>query len=62
MQNRPVNPKQVARYQGQMEDTLGQIENFWLDQGNKKYIGDGDNISVADIWACCELEQPSMAG
>lgn len=62
MQNRPVNPKQVARYQAQMEDTLAQIENFWLEEGKKKYVGSDDKISVADIWACCELEQPAMAG
>ena len=45
-----------------MEDTLANFENFWLDGGKKNYIGVKEQISVADIWACCELEQPSMAG
>ena len=58
---KPVDQGQVEKTQKQMETTLGQIETFWLDNGNKPYIG-GQNISVADIWACCELEQPSIAG
>jgi len=62
LQGKPPNPKNVAKWKGQMEDTLSQIENFWLDNGNKRFIGAKDHISVADIWASCELEQPSMAG
>ena len=42
-----------------MEETLDDIEKVWLAGGGKKYIG-GDNISVADIMACCELEQPRI--
>jgi hypothetical protein len=37
----------------------------WLDGGKRKYIAGSDPegvISVADILACCELEQTSMAG
>ena len=34
---------------------------MWLAGGDKKYVV-GDAISVADILAVCELEQPSMAG
>ena len=44
-----------------METTIKQIEQIWLDNGNKKFIL-GDKISVADIFACCELEQPRIAG
>ena len=44
-----------------MHKTLDAIENIWLDNGQKKYLY-GDKISVADIVACCELEQPLMAG
>jgi glutathione S-transferase len=53
--------KVVAKYQKGMETTLDQIEQIWLQNGDKKYLT-GDKISVADIMACCELEQPSMAG
>jgi len=62
LQNRPVNQKQVDKSLKAMEDTLANFENFWLDGGKKNYIGVKEQISVADIWACCELEQPSMAG
>ena len=44
-----------------MHKTLDAIENIWLENGEKKYLC-GDKISVADIVACCELEQPLMAG
>ena len=62
LQNRPVNQKQVDKSLKAMEDTLANFENFWLDGGKKNYVGVKEQISVADIWACCELEQPSMAG
>ena len=57
----PPNEKSVARFQKGMEQTLDKIENIWLENGAKKYLC-GDKISVADIMACCELEQPIMAG
>ena len=41
---------------------LLQIENVFLEGGTKKYIVGGDKMSVADLFACCELEQPLMAG
>ena len=44
-----------------MHKTLDAIENIWLENGQKKYLC-GEKISVADIVACCELEQPLMAG
>lgn len=45
-----------------MNKTLDEIEQIWLDNGKKNYIAGGDKISVADIVAVCELEQPLMAG
>ena len=35
------------------------FERVWLDGGKKNYVV-GDKISVADILAVCELEQPSL--
>ena len=55
------NEKRVQSFKGKMETNLQEIENIWLDGGKKNFIA-GDELSVADIWACCELEQPSMAG
>lgn len=57
MFQRPVEEKKVARFQKEMEKCLGEIETIWLDNGNKKFIT-GDDISIADLLACCELEQP----
>ena len=57
----PPKESSVARFQQGMEKNLEQIENIWLENGNKKYLC-GDKISVADIVALCELEQPSIAG
>lgn len=57
MFNRPVKEKKVARFQKEMEKCIGVIENVWLDNGKKNFIT-GDSISVADLLACCELEQP----
>lgn len=61
MFQKPVDEKKVARFQKEMEKCLNEIENVWLDCGRKDFIT-GDKISIADLLACCELEQPGMAG
>ena len=61
MTQKPPNEKSVARFEKGMVKALDDIEQIWLENGAKKYLM-GDKISVADIAACCELEQPSMAG
>nr|QNM80618.1 glutathione S-transferase theta [Daphnia pulex] len=61
MLQKPVDEKKVARFQKEMEKCLSEIENIWLDSGKKNFIT-GDKISIADLLACCELEQPGMAG
>jgi len=57
MLQKPVDEKKVARFQKEMEKCLSEIENIWLESGKKKFIT-GDKISIADLLACCELEQP----
>ena len=61
LQTKKLNEKKVAAAQKSMEACLDDFERVWLAGGNKKYVV-GDKISVADILAACELEQPSMAG
>ena len=56
------NQKKVERHAKAVKGTLDTIENVWLNGGKNKYIAGGDKISVADIQACCELEQPGAAG
>ena len=62
MTQQPPKEKLVKLYQKGMENCLDQIEEIWLENGKKKYIAGGDALSIADIVACCELEQPTMAG
>lgn len=61
MEGRPANEKQVARFKKDMLKCLDQIEKVWLDHGKKAFIA-GDEISIADLLAACELEQPGVAG
>ncbi len=60
-QNRVPDWDKVTEARKKMCDTLDVFERAWLDGGKKKFIT-GDKISVADIMACCEMEQPSMTG
>lgn len=53
----PVNEKAVTRFHDGMVNCLHEIEHIWLN-GDKKPFLCGDNITIADLLACCELEQP----
>lgn len=53
------NPKEIAAMKKRMETCLDQIENIWL--ANSKFIA-GNTLTVADIFAICEIEQPRIAG
>lgn len=55
------NPATAAKHLKIVNEFLDKFENVWLENGNKDFLC-GDQISVADIMACCELEQPSVAG
>ena len=44
-----------------METCLEEMERIWLKNGEKDFIA-GGKISVTDILADCEMEQPGMAG
>ncbi|XP_058066715.1 glutathione S-transferase theta-1-like [Anopheles bellator] len=55
-----VDPKRADQYREQMEKCLDFIESEYLGHGSP-YIA-GDEISVADLLAACEIEQAKMAG
>uniref|UniRef100_A0A2M3Z9Z4 glutathione transferase n=1 Tax=Anopheles braziliensis TaxID=58242 RepID=A0A2M3Z9Z4_9DIPT len=55
-----VDPKQSEQYKSQMDSCLDFIEQEFLGHG-KPYIV-GDQITVADLLAACEIEQPKLAG
>lgn len=61
MMTKKFDEKAVAKAEKNMVACLNDFERVWLLNGEKKYVA-GDRISVADILAACELEQPSMAG
>lgn len=48
--------KKVAILEQRMIENLDKLENIWLK--NKPYLC-GDEISISDLVAACELEQPS---
>ena len=53
---RPADEKQVKQSETEMLKCLETISTVWLDDGKKKFIC-GEEISVADLLAVCELEQ-----
>lgn len=61
LSNTPADEVKVAQHFEDMLKCLNQMESIWLDGGKKQFVA-GDEISVADLFALCELEQPGMAG
>ncbi|XP_072949453.1 glutathione S-transferase theta-1-like [Epargyreus clarus] len=57
---KPPNPSTVANYEQRMVLALETFDNLWVGQGNAFITG--NSITVADLLAACELEQPRMAG
>ncbi|XP_022126842.2 glutathione S-transferase theta-1 [Pieris rapae] len=51
--------KQVKSYEERMLNALEEFDTLWL--GRNQFVT-GDNITVADLFAAVELEQPRMAG
>ncbi|KAK9887759.1 hypothetical protein WA026_000074 [Henosepilachna vigintioctopunctata] len=55
----PADQKEVEKYEKALQETLDKIENLWL--GNNSYLC-GHKISVADLFAACEIEEPRLGG
>lgn len=51
-----ADEKEVAKLEAELSKTLDIIENIWLKA--TPFIA-GDNLSVADVFAACDIEQPS---
>lgn len=49
-------PKKIEKTYSSMLSCLDNVEKLWLSQ--EKYIA-GDVLTVADLFAACEIEQPS---
>jgi len=59
MNGKPVNEQRIAQQEKQINITLNLIENVWLK--DKQFLC-GDDISISDIIAICEIEHTRMAG
>lgn len=59
MRQQPPNMRQVHRFQKELNKSADLLQNHYLDKGN--FIT-GDKISVADLFAIAEINQPWMAG
>ncbi|NP_001156289.1 glutathione S-transferase, theta class-like [Acyrthosiphon pisum] len=59
MNGKPVNEQRVAQLEKKMITTLDLIENVWLK--NKTFLS-GNEISISDIIAICEIDQTRIAG
>ncbi|XP_018016977.1 glutathione S-transferase theta-1 [Hyalella azteca] len=55
----PPRESSVERYRTGLESVLKQFEDYWLK--DSKFVA-GQEISIADILAVCELYQPALAG
>lgn len=55
--NRKTDAKVLAAYEKRMTSALDDFETKWLGRGTDFIVG--NNVTVADILAACELEQPS---
>jgi len=53
---RLADPKRVLLLQNKMDENLNLLENVWLK--DKPFLC-GDEISISDLVAACEIEQPS---
>ncbi|RZC33372.1 glutathione S-transferase theta-1 [Asbolus verrucosus] len=53
------SPDRLKNLEKNLVQGLNEIENVWL--ANSPYLA-GDQISVADIFGACEIEQPRIAG
>lgn len=55
MTGKPVDEKRAKEAKVGLENCLNDITNYWLAKG--RFIA-GDEISIADLLAAAELEQP----
>lgn len=55
MKKQPINEKRAASFQKGMERCLDEIANIWLKDST--FLG-GNEVSIADLLATTEMEQP----
>ncbi|GJQ73308.1 GstT1 [Trypoxylus dichotomus] len=56
---KPPNEKAIATSEQQMVECLNGFEKVWLARG--PFIA-GNEVTAADLWAACEVEQPRICG
>jgi len=61
MMGKVASESRLAEAKKQMDQTLDFLSSVWLNPSKQKFIA-GNEISVADLLAICELEQTRLAG
>nr|ANS53399.1 glutathione-S-transferase theta class 1 [Sitophilus oryzae]AVR54963.1 glutathione-s-transferase theta class 3 [Sitophilus oryzae] len=56
----PPDDDKIERLESAMLGSISDFEDLFLSQGHKYVVG--NTLTVADIFAACELEQPRIAG
>jgi len=56
---RPANEENISKLEKRMAESLNLLENIWLKE--KPFLC-GNEISISDLVAACEVEQPRMGG
>jgi glutathione S-transferase len=54
---KPESPGKLELLRSRMDETLDMMENIWLAHDKKFMIT--NSITIADLLAACEVEQPS---
>jgi len=57
--NIPVNQEQLRKFSAELDGSLKQLESIFLK--DRKYLA-GDDITIADVMAVCELMAPYASG
>ncbi len=56
MTGKPSRKETIEQRRAHMEKTLDELEQIWLK--DRPYVATESKLSVADLLAVCELEQP----
>ena len=58
----PVSEKDEKMYTKKYLHALKMFQRVFLKEGQNRWVAGTDDITVADLQACCELEQCAAAG
>ena len=56
-----LDEKVVEKKRVALHDVINTMEKFYLVEGHQ-YLGGADHMSIADVWAACEMGQALSVG